>query len=112
MIGDILPPLLMTLALELPIALLWGLRGKNLALCAVLNLLTNPLVNLIRLFLPMLWLVPVLECAVIIAEGLLYRALGDGIRRPFCLSLTANLVSALLGTFLLFLVAAQFWRWF
>ena len=111
MIKDILLPLLLTLMLEVPVALLWGLRKKDLALCVLVNLFTNPLVNLPRLFSPALWLPAVLECAVVTAEWYLYRALGENVRRPLALSVTANLVSFLLGGALLFLLKGYFWRW-
>lgn len=112
MIQDILPPLLVTLALEVPIALLWGLRKKDLALCVMVNLLTNPLANLLNLFSTALWVPAALECAVVAAEYLLYRRLGEKIRRPLALSITANLVSFLAGTLILFFLTAYFGRWF
>lgn len=109
---DILPPLLMTLALEVPIAALWGLRRKNLALCALVNLLTNPLVNLVNLLFPSIWGLLLMECAAVAVEGVLYRSLGDGVRRPFGLAVTANAVSFLLGGILLFILQGFFPRWF
>lgn len=112
MITDIFAPLVMTLALEVPIAALWGLRRKDLLLCVMVNLLTNPLANLLYLLFPMLWVPAVLECAVVAAEGIIYRKLGERIKRPLSLSVTANLVSFLLGTILIFFLAPYFRRWF
>lgn len=112
MIQDILSPLLMTLALEVPIALLWGLRKKDLLLCVLVNLLTNPLANLLYLFFTALWVPAVLECAVVAAECLLYRKLGERISRPLALSVTTNLVSFLAGPVILFFLTAYFGRLF
>ncbi|HWS43613.1 MAG TPA: hypothetical protein VN421_11055 [Pseudoflavonifractor sp.] len=108
---DILPPLLVTLALEVPVAALWGLRRSDLALCVLVNLLTNPLVNLLHLFFPSVWVLLALECAAVAAEGTLYRSLGHGVRKPFGLSITANAVSFLLGGAILFFLRIYFWRW-
>ena len=109
---EILPPLLITLALETPVAALWGLRRKDLALCALVNALTNPLVNLLYLLFPSPWALVGLECAAMAAEGALYRSLGERIRRPFALSLAANGASFFLGGILLFFLRLYFWRWF
>lgn len=98
---DILLPLLVTLALEVPIAALWGLRHKDLVLCALANCLTNPMVNLLHLLFPSIFLLLVLECAAVGVEGILYRSLGERVRRPFALSLTANAVSFLIGSVIL-----------
>lgn len=108
---EILPPLLITLALEVLVAAIWGLRRKDLALCVLVNLLTNPLVNFLYLVLPSVWALLGLECAVVMAEGTLYRTLGEGIRRPLALSLTANGVSFFLGAIILFFLRLYFWRW-
>lgn len=94
-------PLLLTLAFELPVAALWGLRGRDLILCGLVNLLTNPLANLVHLFFPALWAALLTECGVAAAEGACYRACGENIRKPFLLSLAANLTSFLLGILLL-----------
>ena len=87
----------LTLAVELCVALLWGLRGRDLALCALVNVLTNPVAVYLHWVWPAAWLAPVLEGAAVGAEGLLYRLRGEGIRRPFLLSLWANLCSFGLG---------------
>lgn len=89
----------LTLAFELPFATLWGLRKRDLTLCALVNLLTNPLVVVCTL----LWrayvphpdwpLLAALETAAVVAEGLLYRDLGERIRRPMLFSLCANALS-------------------
>lgn len=108
---EILPPLLITLALEVPVAAIWGLRRKDLALCVLVNLLTNPLVNFLYFVLPSVWALLGLECAAVAVEGALYRTLGEGIRRPLALSLAANGVSFFLGGLILFFLRLYFWRW-
>ncbi len=93
----------LTLAFELGFALLWGLRGRDLVLCALVNLLTNPPV----VFCALLWRyygpgpawlpVPLLEALAVLTEGRFYRRDGESIRRPFLFSLCANAVSYALG---------------
>ena len=93
----------LTLLFELPFAFLWGLRKGDITLCILVNVLTNPIVVLCTL----LWrafvpypdrpAVAFLELAAVITEGLLYRDLGEHIRRPVLLSLCANALSYSLG---------------
>ncbi len=80
--------LLLTLLLELPIALGWGLRGRRLLLCALVNLLTNPVVVLLCLLFPALWVTALSETGAVLAEGWYYRRYG--VERPWLLSLCAN----------------------
>ena len=93
----------LTLVFEGLFALLGGLRGRDLALCALVNLLTNPpLVFLVlcwRLFGPgPAWLpVPLLEFLAVLIEGYFYRRDGEHIRRPLLFSLCANAFSFALG---------------
>jgi len=110
-VKDILLPLLVTLILEVPVAALWGLRRKDLVLCALVNCLTNPIVNLLHLLFLSTPLLLALECAAVGIEGALYRALGERVRRPFALSLMANAVSFLIGGGLLLFLKLYFVRW-
>ncbi len=93
----------LTLLLEGAFALVWGLRGRDLLLCALVNLLTNPpLVFCVlsgRHFGPApAWLpVPVLEALAVWTEGHFYRKDGQNIRRPLLFSLCANAFSYTLG---------------
>jgi len=95
--------LALTLAFELAFALLWGLRGRDLLLCCLVNLLTNPPVVLLALlwrhFGPNpAWLpVPLLEAGAVLIEGHFYRWDGERVRRPFLFSLCANAFSCGLG---------------
>ena len=54
--------LALTLAIELLLALLWGLRGQDLILCALANLLTNPAVVLLNLIFPVPWFLLLPSC--------------------------------------------------
>ncbi len=99
--SQFLLPLALTLMLELPVAFLWGLRGKNILLCILVNILTNPLANLIHLFFPFAWVTLAIECAVVGGEGLCYKACGDEIKRPVLLSFAANALSFLVGWLIL-----------
>ena len=93
----------LTLVFEGAFALLWGLRGRDLVLCALVNLLTNPpLVFLVlcwRHFGPAPpWLpVPFLEALAVWVEGHFYKRDGEHIRRPWLFSLCANAFSYGLG---------------
>lgn len=89
--------LALTLAIELPLALLWGLRGQDLILCALANLLTNPAVVLLNLIFPVPWFLLLLECAAVGIEGLVYLLCARHIRTPFLFSLWANVCSFGLG---------------
>ncbi len=80
--------LALTLVLELPIALLWGLRGRELLLCALANLLTNPAAVLLCLLFPFPWVTALAETGAVLIEGWYYRRYGIG--RPWLLSLCAN----------------------
>ena len=87
----------LTLAIEFPIALLWGARRRDLLLCVLVNVLTNPVVVLLYWIFPAAWLLLLLECAAVGTEGLLYRWCAEHIRAPFLLALCANACSFLLG---------------
>ena len=93
----------LTLVFEGAFALLWGLRGRDLLLCALVNLLTNPIV----VFCALCWRrygpdpawlpVPFLEALAVLTEGYFYRRDGEAVRRPFLFSLCANACSYGLG---------------
>ena len=93
----------LTLLFEVPFAALWGLRRRDLSLCVLVNVLTNPIVVLCTLlwrsYIPYSDVLPVavLEIAAIVTEGLLYRKLGEQIRRPLLFSVCANALSYGLG---------------
>ncbi len=93
----------LTLLFEGAFALVWGLRSRDLMLCALVNLLTNPpLVFLVlswRHFGPTpAWLpVPVLEAMAVWVEGYFYRRDGEQVRRPYLFSLCANAFSYTMG---------------
>jgi len=85
----------LTLLLELPLAVLWGVRRRrDIQLAVLVNVLTNPAVVLLHaLGCPAL----PLEAAAIAVEGVCYRACGEDIRRPYLLALCANVFSYGLG---------------
>ena len=99
--------LLLTELSELAVSLLWGIRGRNLLYVAEVNLLTNPVyVYLvlrlkIRMHPDRLTVVRiVMECLIVLAEGLWYARKLDRERHPWLLSLTANLASIATGIWL------------
>lgn len=94
MIGRLVISFLLTLSVEGIYGYLWGLRGKDLYLLFLVNLLTNPAVVLINaltgaVFLP--------ELAAIVVEGGLYRSLGEKVKYPWLFSLSVNVFSYSLG---------------
>lgn len=91
---------MLTLLLEGAVALLWGLRGRNLALCGLLNVLTNPVVVLLHALVSHPAATALLELSAAAVEGAGYARLGEGIRRPWLLSLAANGFSFFTGLLL------------
>ena len=92
--------LCLTLILELLFALFWGVRKRGVLLVVLMNLLTNPAVNLlhaIAVFLlgwPPIWVVPILEAAAIIAEGFCCTHM---IKRPWLFAVLVNGFSYTMG---------------
>lgn len=96
----------LTIALELPVAAAFGLRKQGLLVCVLVNVLTNPLANVIYAAL-VVWAklpgVPVLiaiELIVFIVEGFFYKHAAEA-KLPYLVSLVANAVSFGLGTLIL-----------
>ena len=78
----------LTLLIELPIAYLWGLRGRELVTVLVANVMTNPLAVALNLCgIPQ---VPI-ELGVVLVEGCAYRLHFD--KRPLSLAIVSNAVS-------------------
>ncbi len=90
--------LLLTEAIEIPVCLLWGMRGRDLLFVLLANLLTNPVVNVLYALaylytpIPRAVSIAVLEIAAVVTEWLVYRSATDA-KRPFLVSLTANAAS-------------------
>lgn len=85
----------LTLVFEVPIAWLWGLRGRQLLTVLAANVMTNPLAVALHL-----WGIPQLpiELAVVLAEGWAYSLHFN--RHPWRLALTSNAISWGIGLFL------------
>lgn len=85
----------LTLAMELPIAYAWGLRGRALAVAALTNLLTNPVAVALHILagIPQ---IPI-ELGVVAAEAAIYRSFsrtpGWHLPKPALLALVSNAVS-------------------
>jgi hypothetical protein len=109
--GKYLLALLLTLVIEGGVAWLFGFRkGPSQLVVALINVITNPALNILLLVLAWLgmnvtlWLVLPLEILVVLAEwGLLVYAFGSSKGKLFILSLVANAASFLAGVVL-------FWR--
>ena len=85
----------LTLAIELPIAYLWGLRGRELLTVAVANVMTNPLAVALHLCsVPQVSI----ELGVVLAEGAAYSLHFE--KRPWRLAVISNAVSWGIGLIL------------
>lgn len=92
----------LTLFLELAFALIWGLQKKQLLLVILMNILTNPAVNLLyalscQIGWNTLGTILVLELAAILTEGLCCRGI---IPRPWLFALMVNGFSYSMGELL------------
>ena len=93
----------LTLAIELPLALLFGVRKKGLLVVALVNCVTNPAAVLflwfVSIYLPGGWYYPAeitIEIVVVLTEWLVYRAFRPeipSIKRPFLMALVLNACS-------------------
>lgn len=99
LVQSLIVSLLLTLILEELFALVWGLRGRDLKLVFLLNLLTNPLAVSAHFALCCLWGLPeipvvlAIESLVVLTEGGGCRALGEKLRHPWAFALAVNLFS-------------------
>ena len=99
----------LTIALELPVCLAFGMRKRGLLVCVLVNVLTNPLANLLRDVLVLYAHVPdipvviAVEAAAVIVEGFFYKRAAEA-RLPYLVSLAANAVSFGLGTVIVKLI--------
>lgn len=92
--------LALTELIELLLALLFKKRGRDLAVVALVNLLTNPpLVFLWQIGGKSLWVLLPLEILAFLTEGFFYRKCTD-FKSPFRFALICNLISFLIGELL------------
>lgn len=94
----------LTLLFELPVAYLWGLRGRDLGTAALAQMLTNPAVVLLHALalsaaLPGAAVTAALEGGAVLAEWRVYARCTEA-KRPLALSLCANVFSCSLGLLL------------
>jgi hypothetical protein len=91
--------LVLTLAIELPIALFWGLRWRTLIMVTLANIMTNPLAVALHTAMGVPQL-PI-EIGVVAAEAVVYRTFsrtpGWEFGRPVWLAVVSNAVSWGLG---------------
>lgn len=90
--------LILTLLLELPVSYLFRVRGRDLLLVFLVNVLTNPVAVLVStaagdgLFVQF-----GIETVVIAVEGWYYRSYGSEIRHPYLCAVVCNLFSYIVG---------------
>lgn len=94
--------LLLTLILELVYALAVGIRGRDIVLICMINIITNPIAVLTVLVLrPSLrWIELPLEAVVVLVEWLILRTFSRRITKPFLTALGLNLFSYGVGILL------------
>ncbi len=94
----------LTLALEFLVALVFKLRGRDLLLFLLVNLLTNPAAVYLNLLFTGLfpglsvfvWQIPI-ELAVVAVEGLIYKNCSCSMRAPWAFAVAANVFSYGIG---------------
>lgn len=87
----------LTLVFELAVALCWGLRRRNLLLCGMVNVMTNPAVVLLHFLFPAPLLTALLELGAVAVEGFCYSRFGEQVRKPWLFSLVVNAFSFGMG---------------
>lgn len=98
MLDSILFCLTITLVIELTLALVLGIRGKDLLRVTLINVLTNVPLNIIVTLLYRVLdnnlvfylIVPIFEIGIILIEGAYYKKLNNSIIGPYKLSLLLN----------------------
>lgn len=95
LIKILLYSLSLTIGLELIFGAVWGVRGRDMGLLALVNILTNPAVVLWHFLMPGgFWLSTALpEVLAICVEALCLRFRGTRICRPVLLAICMNLFS-------------------
>lgn len=89
--------LTLTLLLEGTLALVWGFRRRDLLLFVLANVLTNPIALLLHMLFHGWAVTAAVELAAVVAEGLLFAGLGEGIKKPWLFSMSANAFSFSIG---------------
>lgn len=97
MIPYLLLSLGLTLVFEVAFALCWGLRRRDLLLCVLVNVMTNPAVVLLHLLFPAPFVTALLELGAVGAEGFCYSRFGERVRKPWLFSLIVNAFSFGMG---------------
>lgn len=107
---SLLISLALTLVLELLFAFVWGVRGKDLLLAVLVNILTNPFVVLLNFIctvytaLPPWLMKAVPEVLAVMAEWIIYRRFSQGIKKPLLFSVSVNAFSFFGGVLINILV--------
>ncbi len=98
MLSKIILSLILTLLIELTIALVLGIKGKDLLRITFINILTNVTLNIIVCLLYLVLnyklvfylIVSILEIFVFLIEGTYFKKLNKSIISPYKLSLLLN----------------------
>lgn len=103
---SVLTALALTLVFELLFALVWGVRQRGLLLVILMNILTNPAVNVLYYGAYLLgwqsaWLVLLLELAAAATEGFCCKGM---IRRPWLFAVLVNAFSYGMGELIQFFI--------
>ncbi len=104
MLWTLLISLVLTLLLEWIAALIFKLKGRDIGLFLLVNLLTNPAAVFLNIMLcaifpyisALAWQIPI-ELAVIAAEGIIYVKLSRSLHQPWLFAVCANVFSYTFG---------------
>ena len=97
--------LFLTLVIELVVACLFRVKGKDLLLIVLVNVLTNPAAVLLSAFAGNKRIVQlVIEAVVILIEGWYYKKYSNAIGRGYVFSLMANGISYGIGIILPYII--------
>ena len=88
---------ILTIIIEAGLALITGLKKKDLLLVVLVNIITNPAVIIIYLLLPYPAVTFITESVAVIIEAAYYRRFGVKIKKPYLFSLSANVLSYIIG---------------
>ena len=91
--------LLITLVVELLMLFLLKERKiKIFIVCGIINIITNPILNIILQYTNHYYLLLIiLEIVIVIIEGIIYYLFKKDIKKAFMISLICNLASLLMG---------------
>ncbi len=101
----------LTIVIEGSVALVFRMKGRDLVLLVLVNVLTNPAVVYLNMLFGGIfpeawvfwWQIP-LEIAAVVVEGVLYFKLSRSLRSPWMFAVIANVLSYGMGLIITFVL--------